>query len=115
DGTEHVDTENYPNNSETDVNGPFQLRIFVRRGEPQGQRDGCCKDDELPTPEVHPAQEVTIHPGFEQPLQGIIRPHEDGIADEGKDHCIGMQWAHTPECGVLQFEVHERPYQLYGY
>ncbi len=47
----------------------------------------------LPPPEVESAHSVAEHAGFEQTLTGIVDGSKDGVACEGKDHCIGMQWA----------------------
>src|SRR5690554_2939371 len=89
-GSEHVNPENDSNQYDRDVNRPLQLRIFVRTGEAQRQGDGCCQNDNLPSPEMDLAQCVTEHAGFQHALHGVINPHENGISDESKDDGIGM-------------------------
>jgi len=106
DGAEHVPSEHYPYDRDQDVDRPFQLCVLLARREAQRQRHCGKDDDELPSPEVQPAEEVTVHARLAQSLQRVIDTDEDRIAREGEDDGIRMQWAKTP-IGQLRNEAQE--------
>src|SRR5690606_15242060 len=56
DRTEHVDTEDYPDDRNSDVDRPFHLRILMRCRVTQRKGYGRCDNDKLPSPEMDLAQ-----------------------------------------------------------
>ena len=93
---------------------PFEFRVFLAAGEAERERDRGRDNDDLPAPEVHPAQEVREHPRLAQPLERIVDPHEHAVADEGEDDGVRVQRPQPPERGVLEIEVQVRPEELAG-
>ncbi len=57
-GTQEVHNISYPHQSHQNIDRPFQLSVFLSRGDTQRQRDGCGQDNQLPTPEGEGRQSV---------------------------------------------------------
>ena len=83
-------------------------------GEPERERQRGGDDDELPPPEVDPAEQVAEHPRLAEPLEGVVDPHEDRVPDEGEDHGVGVERAEAAVRGEGQSEVRRRVKQIDG-
>ena len=58
DRAEENDGVCHPNQCDQDIDGPFQLRVFLALCVAHRQRDGCSQNDQLPTPEGERGQFV---------------------------------------------------------
>ena len=81
---------------------------------PERQRDRRRDDDQLPAPEVDPAQQVAEHPRLAEPLRRIVDRGEDRVAGEGEDHGVGVQGPQPAEGEPRCFQVGRPPGQLKG-
>ncbi len=109
---EEVDREDHPDHRDHDVDRPLEFGVFLGLRKAERKRDRRADDDELPAPEVDPAQHVGEHPGLQQPLRRVVATGEEGIAREGEDHGVGVQRPESPEAQERQPEVEERIGQL---
>ena len=91
DSSEEVDAENYPDQGNHEVNRPLEFRVLLPHGYPEGQTDGGCDDDQLPTPEVNVAQNIREHSGFKQPLGRVVNPSENRVTRKSKNGRIRVQ------------------------
>ncbi len=64
---------------------------------PSGQGDGRRDDDQLPAPEVDPAQGVAGHAGLQQALGRVVDAAEHHVAHEGEDGRVGVQRSESAE------------------
>ncbi len=101
DGCKHVPSEYHPDNSDGNIDRPDKFCILRTVCKSQRKRDGCCYDDELPSPEMDLAQYIAVHPCLAQALQRIINAHENTVTYKCKNHRIGMQGPQPAETTVL--------------
>ena len=112
---EEVDGEDDPGDGDEQIDRPDQLRVFLRLGETERQRNRGADDDELPGPEMEPAQPVRGQPRLEQPLRGVIDAREHHVTDEREDRPVGVQRAQPPEAQPFEVEVRLPEGQLGGH
>jgi hypothetical protein len=113
DGAEHVDTEHDPDQGDRDIDGPLELGVFLAGCDAQWQCDSGRHDDQLPAPEMEPAQAVVEHAGLQQALEAVVHTREDAIAHKGENDGVGVQGAQTTE-GEPLGSVHPRQDHLQG-
>ena len=117
---EKVDREYHPDHRDRQVDRPFEFGVLLAGREAQRQRHRCGDDDQLPAPEVKPAQAVIEQPRFAQPLGRVINGGEHRIAGERKNRRVGVQRpqpAKRRQCqaqiqlGRRQLQRHHQPHQ----
>lgn len=94
--------------------GHSSSAVLLAGGEAQGERDGGSHDDGLPAPEIDPAQVIAEHAVFAQALKRIIDAGEHAVADEGKNHGVGVQGPQASEGGELEIQIQTGPEELAG-
>src|SRR5690606_10780717 len=109
DRAKHIYAKHNPNDSNSDINRPLHLSIFVGGRQTQWQSNGRSNNNQLPYPKVNLAQQIAEHPRFQYPLHRIVNTHKDGISHESKDDRVCMHRTNPSKCGVLRQKVHLRP------
>jgi hypothetical protein len=112
DRTDHVPSEYYPYDCYGNVNGPLKFGIFLGRGQSQRQCYGRRQDDQLPSPEIDPAQHIAVHSCFQEPLQGIIDSRKHRVPHKSKDDSVRMEWPDPTECRILEIKIEDRIEEL---
>ncbi len=90
DGGEEHHRVGHPHHRQEDVDGPFQLGVFLGAGEAQRQSDRRQHDHRLVAPEHKGGQAGKGEPGFTGALHHVQRGADQRAAAEGEDHRIGV-------------------------
>ena len=114
-GAEEIDREPYPDHGDGDVDRPLQLGVLLAAGETGGQRQRRGHNDQLPTPEIEPGQEIAEHAGFAQPLRRMIDGRKHCIRSESEDRGVRVQRTQTAERHKRQPQIHLGQRQLNGH
>ena len=91
-----------PNPCNGNVDGPLKLGVLFALRHSERKRYHCRDNDELPTPEVDGTQQVTGQPNLQESLTRVVHTREDHVANEGKDHSVGMKRTQAAEAKVLR-------------
>jgi hypothetical protein len=102
---EKVDREHHPNHGDRQVDRPFEFGILFARGETQRQRHRGGDDDQLPSPEVKPAQAVMEQSRLAQPLSRVVNGGEHRVTGERKNRRIGVQRSQPAKRGPRQAQI----------
>lgn len=89
--------EAQPDDGDHEVDGPFEFCVFLALGDAQRKRQCGAHDDQLPAPEVEPAQLVAPHASLAQALGAVVDGCEYSVAREGEDHGVGVERADATE------------------
>lgn len=96
-GPEEVQSEKNPDDGDGNVDGPDELCVFLAAGEAQGEGDGGGDNDELPSPKVEAAEEITGEACFDEALERVVNAGEHHVANEGEDNGVGVKGAQPAE------------------
>ena len=94
---EKVDGKDHPDHRHQDIDRPDQLRVLLAARQPQRQGHRRQHDDDLPAPEMQPAQEIARRRHLAQPLRRVVNPREHHVPDEREDRRVRVQRAQPPE------------------
>src|SRR5690606_32405597 len=105
DGPEEVHREEDPDDGDSDVDGPLELRVLLRLADAERQREGSGDDDRLPAPEVDVRQAIGEDPRLQETLARVVDGREDRVAGEGEDGRVRVKRAQPAEGELRQAEA----------
>ena len=112
DGAEEHHRVQHPDHGDQQVDRPFQLGVFLGRGQAQGQGHGRSHDHQLPAPESGCRQLVGYQARLAGSLHHVIGGRKQCGAPEREDNRIGMQWPQSSKAGPGEVKIQRRPGQL---
>ena len=104
-GPEKVHRKHDPDERDRDVDRPDEFAVFFAARETERKRDRRRDDDQLPAPQVHPAEQIARHARLQQALRAVIDAGKHHVADQGEDHRVGVQRANATERQPRQVQV----------
>ena len=97
DGAEENDGVSHPHQSNEQINGPFQFRIFFAGCNAKRQCNRRSKNNQLPAPKSEADQRAAEQARVTSTLHNVVGGGKQCTAAKREDHGIGMQWPEPPK------------------
>ena len=80
-----------PNDSNQDIDWPFQFCVFFTGCITERQGQNCCNDNGLPSPEGKGGEFIAEQANLRCTLNDVVRGCEQCTATESKNYSVGVQ------------------------